>query len=371
MLVYLNKDILNYIIKNFLSIIDIIILNKVCKTLNKICIDYKQKHLLYYKDLLDLQNRDLKYRRIIRNACKLRDHKMIEYIVNEEYFINYNKGMVYAIKEKNQTMLDYFINIGACDWDLGIKTSIKLHDQNLTNYFLTKDNINYYKTVQYAAEQDDEDLINIILNNSKCLSTNYFYNVWDEILFGSSKNNRKKLISNCIEKSNSLYINMNNGLYGASESGNITLLKFFIDKGAYDFNVGMCFAARRGQKNIVKFLIKKGANCWNLALGYAARGGYKNLINYFIKKGAYDWNWGLYGSAQRGDIELINFFISKGADDWNSGLFGSIIRADKYLIRYFISKGAYQYKNAITYVRDYKHEKLFNILKDYFIKQNI
>ena len=51
-----------------------------------------------------------------------------------------------------------------------------------------------------------------------------------------------------------------------------------------------------GSTSLVKYFISKGANEWNRAMREAAYGGHRDLVEYLISKGATYWNGGMYGA---------------------------------------------------------------------------
>ena len=64
--------------------------------------------------------------------------------------------------------------------------------------------------------------------------------------------------------------NINRGLNLAAQSSNISLVKYFINKGADNWDWAMCGAACGGHKDLVEFFISKGANLWDVAMLDAA-----------------------------------------------------------------------------------------------------
>ena len=45
----------------------------------------------------------------------------------------------------------------------------------------------------------------------------------------------------------------------------------------------------------------------------AARGGHIDLVKFFISKGARNWDYGIHGAAKGGHVEIVKFFVEKGA----------------------------------------------------------
>ena len=95
------------------------------------------------------------------------------------------------------------------------------------------------------------------------------------------------------------------GFIDACQGGFRDLVEYFIENGAWDWNLGMSSAAIGGHRDLVDFFIDKGANDWVRGMLYAIRGGHRDLVDFFIEeKGACDWNWGMMNAAQ-GVIKVL------------------------------------------------------------------
>ena len=145
----------------------------------------------------------------------------------------------------------------------------------------------------------------------------------------------------------------NFGLMGAAEGGNIYLVKFFIAKGADDFDGGVFIAAHGSRRvsnktkyyNIIKLLWSKGADK-NNGLGSAASSNNMDLVHFFIAKGARDWNRGMFGAVQSGNIDIVRFFIEKGANDFYKGMELAYEYNKTHVVDFFRSK-----LNAINFMQ--------------------
>jgi ankyrin repeat protein len=62
------------------------------------------------------------------------------------------------------------------------------------------------------------------------------------------------------------------------------------------------------------------------------------LVKFFVEKGANNWNWGLIGAAHSGDLELVEFFISKGASEWDRAMMTAASRGHLDLVKFFVGK---------------------------------
>jgi hypothetical protein len=96
-----------------------------------------------------------------------------------------------------------------------------------------------------------------------------------------------------------------------------TYLALVYYSNKYVPNEAMIKVSEKGDKDLVRFFIQKGANNWDWGMYVAARGGHRGLVEFFIEKDAKDWDWGMRGAARGGHRDLVQFFIEKGADNWN------------------------------------------------------
>jgi hypothetical protein len=127
--------------------------------------------------------------------------------------------------------------------------------------------------IRVAAKRGDRDLIQFLSKGDP--KYNYL------IIEGAVKGNQQEIFAEYDKKQNMSYV-----LPYASYSGNINLMKLFIERGDKDINFALRHAAVGHQKEAINFLIKQGANDWENGLKGAAEGGHNDLIDFFISKGA-------------------------------------------------------------------------------------
>ncbi len=69
---------------------------------------------------------------------------------------------------------------------------------------------------------------------------------------------------------------------------------------------------------LIEILTSDEINDVSIGLNRSAKSGNISLVEYFIDKGANNWNWGMEGAAHK---DLVEFFISKGANNWNWAMY--------------------------------------------------
>ena len=246
----------------------------------------------------------------------------------------------------------------------GGEESAKRGDMELTKFFIKEktknklfDSYDYHWPLLYAIESGNKELVYYLVKKSKEL-----FNV-DVALQYAAENNDEELINFFISEGAD---NWDRALNGAAKYGNKDLVDFFIEKGANDWNFALNGAAEGGHENLVGFFIEKGANDWNYGLFGAAIGGHRDLVDFFIEKGADELDsamadaitsgkpdmglylyslgkdasvaTGLSSAALVGNKELIDFFIEEGANNWEEALDNAKYSGYKNIIRFFENK---------------------------------
>ena len=102
--------------------------------------------------------------------------------------------------------------------------------------------------------------------------------------------------------------NWNYGLHRAAQGGHKDLVEFFIEKGADDWNYGLHGAAKGGHKDLGEYL---KVTCGEKLKELAKTNSTPTVVEFFIDKGADDWDYGIQCATQRGHKDLIEYFQKK------------------------------------------------------------
>ena len=129
------------------------------------------------------------------------------------------------------------------------------------------------------------------------------------------------------------------GVIPTSGTSWFELVKFLTIDRLKNVNKGLALSAQAGNLSLVEYFIGKGACNWNWGMVGAVEGRHKFLIEYFISKGAEDWNFGMARAAEAGHKDLVEYFISKGADDFDVGISRASIAGHDDIVEYFINLG--------------------------------
>ena len=238
--------------------------------------------------------------------------------------------------------------IGVCkNEDFWRNRFIKIHGEEAAK-FKNKDRSwkDYYLAVIYYREK---------YTDSKAVEEAARKDHMDLFLFFSQFLKDRERVIAAISSENIKYINLiknmdidqqaaNWGLLYAAKHNDEELIRFFLKKGARSDIIYIGYLQGKNKENtkIARTHVEV-----NDGLSAAVRGRNLKLIKYFIKKGADDWNAALNSAVTIGDIDLIKLFISKGTKRWNDGLFGAAQSGNKELIDFFVDKGARDFSTAL------------------------
>jgi ankyrin repeat protein len=180
----------------------------------------------------------------------------------------------------------------------------------------------------YINFEDPKMAYKLIYSNKKLM-----FDIRDEgqRIYQASKMGSKKLFLYILKKSQenfpshySLTTNkmmyeslLRYGMSGAIESGNLNLVKYFVE----DMNEKIeyyNFKEAIGNLKILNYLYSRNKSIkLNSLLSKAVENGDKNIVDFLIENGADNWNEGLEGAVKGNNIEMFNYFVSKGATHMN------------------------------------------------------
>ncbi len=159
----------------------------------------------------------------------------------------------------------------------------------------------------------------------------------NEDLFKAVETENLTLVKSLVSKGANINAKYDNGwtvLHSAAKSGNFELVKFIVNNGA-DVNSKTEYgetilypAAKSGNLEIVKYLVEKGADAeaktegGRTVLHDAAEGGVLEIVEYLVEKGVNVnsvnignvGNTTLHNAARGGNLEIVKYLVSKGAN---------------------------------------------------------
>ena len=78
-----------------------------------------------------------------------------------------------------------------------------------------------------------------------------------------------------------------------------------------EFAYGLYYAAKKGYKDLIDFNIGKGTRHWNMGLYGAVMGNKPQLVKFFIDKGAWNYDWALLYVSTKGYSDIYKLLKQK------------------------------------------------------------
>lgn len=135
-------------------------------------------------------------------------------------------------------------------------------------------------------------------------------------------------------------------------SGNVEIVKLFVENGAWNYDSGMYEACKHNYIDIVKFLISRHEcedECYMECIYEAGCQGHLETVNLLIENGANDWTEGFNGGCAGGNIDIINLMIAKGANNWSEGMKYACEGGHVDVVKIMIAKGATNWSEGMKY----------------------
>lgn len=198
-------------------------------------------------------------------------------------------------------------------------------------------------------------------------SSSYFHYInksfWNTYLPCACSSGNIELVKYFIEKGAS---NIDNKSYmGGCMSGNMEIINLLIEKGASHWGYGMIGGCKSGNLEIVNFNIAKGATNWETGLTYACIGGHVEIAELMIKNGASNFNWCMTRGCKEGNIEITKLMIKHGANGWNWGLHSACVAGYVNIVELMLSYGATFTNSHFQIVCERGHIDILKLMLDY------
>lgn len=303
--------------------------------INKLCSDENfMKNRVYekYGHINKNKNRSWKnlYLKIVYYNDKYTNYKSVE-ILSED-------GI------KNMDLIEFFLNKGDIpeySYPKIMRAAGKSGDIKLIHFFnkLNPDKFIYRDAIYGAAEGKHKELVYSLSKNYSIRFTDdsVFYSavggdeeLLDYAISESKKKEKERFLQETFKHKTFLILGIQEVIYwnelaleGAAYSGNMILVRKFINKMFKGLENALGKAALGKHENVFRFIASKANKKVfkeSLILKNASEGGNLNIINFLIENGADAWNEGLCGAAQGGNLDLVKFYISRGADNLNKAL---------------------------------------------------
>jgi hypothetical protein len=189
-----------------------------------------------------------------------------------------------ATGNENKELIDIAIERGATDFDHALYEAAKVNNKELIKFFLDK-GADSNRGLSGAAERKNVNLINYFLSLKNDVWS------WNEIMLGASEGGHYDLAMEAIKNGDREILIFDNAMFLSAESGNLDLLKYFIEVEQTNEPVNISNAVvsviRKNPKNakeILNYLETKGFNNWDYALQWAKFFKRDKLIKFFLEE---------------------------------------------------------------------------------------
>lgn len=265
-----------------------------------------------------------------------------------------NLCLCLASKRGGNALIDFVIQYGA-DINYGLFGACWGCNQNLAKWMIERGATNFKIALMWACRGGNRDIIDLIIKHGEKDKVQFLQTYTAKgakhMFFANTKIDRDG------RRISTQYFNAwDCGLFGACEFGHLSIADYMISKGATDVESALYIVVnsdRRMQElyKTINYLLTMGAKNMNMALISACESGNNTLVRFFISKGAFIINDALstyceYNNYQYNDnIEVIDLLLKKGAliED---GLKGSCAGGIMENIKYMISLGAHDFSLA-------------------------
>lgn len=260
-------------------------------------------HLIYYIDKIKRQGFDYQGERdpeeiynilLIKNpevglerAAQKNYPSLVNHFIQAEMVEEYNDWdtiLLEGTKNENKEIIDIAIKKGANDFGYGLAIAAKLNNKELIDFFIEKGG-DLNQGLGGAAEAHNIDLINYFLSKK----SNEWS--WNEILLGASRGGHYDLVIEAIENEKNGNLFLNDAMEMSAGSGNLKLLKYFVETLGINGSVfisnavsNVIFNNYKNPEEIIDYLESKGFNNWEYAILLAKRNKRKELVDLFMKK---------------------------------------------------------------------------------------
>lgn len=279
------------------------------------------------------------------------------------------------------------------DWDLLMFLVALLGEKEWVTYFSRKGGRDWNSVLQSAAQINDADLVAYAqqmgasdlrrglrgaVRGGHCEMIRYFIDrlggIDGSFTYGAALHGQVHVVRMFLDLN---ACDVNSGLEGAVEAGNLGLVDFFIERGAKcDFSEYLFSKFEPNvTEQLVHRLIKNGADDWDDGLFYSAKYGHAELLRFFMtKQQNKDTDLGLYITEEAvrcGHQDVIRILEEKGAFSLNEALVGAAKSGNIELVREYLQRGASTIHRSLTPAAETGNVPMAQLLLDSGVTVNL
>lgn len=148
----------------------------------------------------------------------------------------------------------------------------------------------------------------------------------------------------------------NRELYEGFLTGDLDLIKYALQNGAYDVDRGLKYICKHTTLDIIKFLIeecKVSDKYLNEGLFLSCGIGNLDIAKYLVEHGANDFNGGMHDACRCGHLEMVKYMIECGAVDFNVGFRKACWYNQPHILKYLVEVYMTTSTNVLEQIKDF------------------
>ena len=242
----------------------------------------------------------------VEAAIRGKNKDIVYYLISKGVNRGWNGFLDRAAETGDRELVDFFISKGANDWDDALVMASEGGHKELVDFFISKGAKKWNAALSAAAEGGHKELVDFFISKGA--------KKWNDALRKATKARNKELISFFLAKGAT---NLNEGVVDAIRGGDVQLVEFFLDKGGkiIDWNDALDWALRFNRVDMAMYIINKGESKrvkfdFDDALSTVAFNGNLELVKFFVMKGAKDYNDAIKAAKRKGHNHIIYYLES-------------------------------------------------------------
>lgn len=217
----------------------------------------------------------------LRNAAWSGRQDIIDMLI--QYGANdWDNGLDGAAENGNKQLIEFFIQKGATNWNVGLRAAASGGYLNLVQYFIDKGSSNLTFGLAAAAGNRHIEVVKFLCNKIQTSGLTLTHCHYDDIESALSEavcENQLEIIKILLPFLPPVYLQqaLNSSLRQTVLNKQDSLMKFFMEQGANNWNEGFRAALRFKRVELMEMFMEKGANCLDECIAQAEKNAEKSL----------------------------------------------------------------------------------------------
>lgn len=276
-----------------------------------------------------------RYNEILKNHPRVNKWR---HIIEEA---NVEDGFTAAVTEESIEMMDFMVDLGAVDSELGMYEAGKIGSEVMVLELIKRGNTSLHSALRGACKRGHYRLAQMILNDLRRYCP--YFDDERAPMHEACQSGDLKMVNLIVSRYPEVYkSNLKSGFLGACRGGNRDVVDFMLKKSKAQhlttstrvLNQGFRIACEKGHVELVRYLVSIGADDYNEALFHGCKSGNQELIDYLVSLGANNWNRALAGACKGGHLYLVKKFVDRGAKVTNECIINALDEHKYEIVEY-------------------------------------